>query len=168
MATLKNTTIDDTGYIKIATGTTAQRPWTPAVGMVRYNTSQTTFEGYSAGAWSSLGGVKSVDQYTYIQAETSPGAGNGDLDFYAVNSGGTAATQVGQWNRTNLKDYTGTLVGTKTTQNVFNTTATTVNAFGAATTLNLGASTGTLTVTNLNIGSTSVLDYITTYTLAIG
>jgi hypothetical protein len=138
------------GFLQVPTGTTAQRPYTPANGMIRYNTTQSTFEGYSSAAWSSLGGVKSVDGYTYIQAETSAGASNGDLDFYAEASNGSSTTQVGQWNRTNLKDYTGTLVGTQTTQNVFNTTATTVNAFGAATTLSIGAATGTLTINNAN------------------
>lgn len=137
-----------TSHWTLPVGTTAERPGSPAVGMIRYNSSQTAFEGYAAGAWSSLGGVKSVDGYTYILAETSPTAGNGDLDFYAENSGGNGATQVGQWNRTNLKEYTGTIVGTQTTQNVFNATATTVNAFGAATSLTLGATTGTTTVRN--------------------
>lgn len=140
-----------TSHWTIPVGTTAQRPASPAVGMIRYNSSQTAFEGYAAGAWSSLGGVKSVDGFTYILAETSPTAGNGDLDFYAENAGGTAAQQVGQWNRTNLKDYTGTLVGTQTTQNVFNTTATTVNAFGAATSLTLGSTTGTATIRNAEV-----------------
>jgi lipopolysaccharide export system protein LptA len=144
------TSITIFGFLQVPTGTTAQRPYVPANGMIRYNTTQSTFEGYSSSAWSSLGGVKSVDGYTYIQAETSAGASNGDLDFYAENSGGNGATQVGQWNRTNLKDYTGTLVGTQTTQNVFNATATTVNAFGAATTLSIGAATGTLTINNAN------------------
>ena len=44
-----------------------------------------------------------------------------------------------------------TLVGTQTTQNVYNTIATTVNAFGAATTLTVGATTGTLTLRNATI-----------------
>jgi hypothetical protein len=144
-----------TSHWTLPVGTTAQRPGTPAAGMVRYNSSQTTFEGYSSGAWSSLGGVKSVDGYTYIQAETSAGASNGDLDFYAENSGGNGATQVGQWNRTNLKDYTGTLVGTQTTQNVFNATATTVNAFGAATTLTIGGTSGTATIRNSTVAVTN-------------
>lgn len=141
------TSITTLGFLQVPTGTTAQRPWVPANGMIRYNSTQSTFEGYSSSAWSSLGGVKAVDGYTYIQAETSAGASNGDLDFYAENAGGDAATQVGQWNRTNLKDYTGTLVGTQTTQNVFNATATTVNAFGAATAITLGSSSSaTLTI----------------------
>ena len=141
-------TATGTSHWTLPVGTTAQRPASPAVGQVRYNSTQSTFEGYSSGAWSSLGGVKSVDAFTYILAETSAGASNGDLDFFAEDSAGTAATQIGQWNRTNLKDYTGTLVGTQTTQNVFNTTATTVNAFGAAATLTIGATSGTTTVRN--------------------
>ena len=141
------TSLTTLGYLQVPSGTTAQRPYSPANGMIRYNSTQSTFEGYSSSAWSSLGGVKSVDALTYIIAETSAGASNGDLDFYAEDAAGTAATQVGQWNRTNLKDYTGTLVGTQTTQNVFNATATTVNAFGAATTLAIGnATSATLTL----------------------
>jgi cell wall assembly regulator SMI1 len=42
-----------------------------------------------------------------------------------------------------------------TTQNVFNTTATTVNAFGAATSLSIGAATGTLTLNNSTITATN-------------
>ena len=144
-----------TSHWTIPVGTTNQRPASPAAGMIRYNSSQTTFEGYSSGAWSSLGGVKSVDAFTYILAETSAGASNGDLDFYAENSAGDAAAQVGQWNRTNLKDYTGTIVGTQTTQNVFNATATTVNAFGAATTLTIGATSGTATIRNGTVAVTN-------------
>jgi trimeric autotransporter adhesin len=146
----------NTDYWLIPVGNTAARPGTPATGMIRYNSQISSFEGYAASAWASLGGVKSVDGFTFIQAETSAGNSNGDLDFYAEDSAGTAATQVGQWNRTNLKDYTGTLVGTQTTQNVFNATATTVNAFGAATTLNLGAATGTLTVANTTLAAKAI------------
>jgi hypothetical protein len=144
-----------TSHWTVPNGTTEQRPGSPAAGMIRYNSTQSTFEGYSSGAWSSLGGVKSVDAYTYILAETSAGASNGDLDFYAENSAGNAATQVGQWNRTNLKDYTGTIVGTQTTQNVFNATATTVNAFGAATSLTIGATSGTATIRNSTVSITN-------------
>ena len=141
------TIFNSTNSVQLPVGTTLQRDATPVTGMVRYNSNLSTFEGYASSAWGSLGGVKSVDGFTYILAETSAGASNGDLDFYAEDSAGTAATQVGQWNRTNLKDYTGTLVGTQTTQNVFNATATTVNAFGAATALNIGnATSATLTL----------------------
>ena len=145
------TSLTTFGFLQVPSGTTAQRPWVPANGMIRYNSTQSSFEGYASSAWSSLGGVKSVDGYTYIQAETSAGNSNGDLDFYAENAGGDAASQVGQWNRTNLKDYTGTLVGTQTTQNVFNATATTINFGQGATTLSMGSSSGTSYINNATI-----------------
>ena len=44
----------------------------------------------------------------------------------------------------------GTLAGGSVTQAVFNTTATTVNAFGAATSVSIGAATGTTTINNAN------------------
>ena len=55
------TSLTTFGFLQVPTGTTAQRPWVPANGMIRYNSTQSTFEGYSSSAWSSLGGVKSVD-----------------------------------------------------------------------------------------------------------
>jgi hypothetical protein len=79
-----------TDAIKIPTGTTAQRPGEPGVtiaveqGMIRYNTQDITFEGYDGTNWGSLGGVKDVDQNTYIIPETSPGVDNNQLDFYTA------------------------------------------------------------------------------------
>ena len=81
------------GYLQVPVGTTAQRPWVAATGMIRYNSSTVGFEGYSSGSWSSLGGVSSVDKYTYIQAETSAGASNGELEFFVENSAGNAAVK---------------------------------------------------------------------------
>lgn len=163
-----------TDYLKLPVGDSAARPASPLAGMVRYNSEISSFEGYASGAWSSLGGVKSVDAFTYILAETSAGAGNGDLDFYAENAGGTAGTQVGQWNRTNLKEYTGTIVGTQTTQNVFNATATTVNAFGAGTAVTIGSTSGTTTIRNastvltgdLTVNGGDIIAGTTTFNLA--
>jgi len=51
MATLKNTTINDTGFLKTATGTTAQRPASPQTGMIRYNTDLGYHEIYNGTAW---------------------------------------------------------------------------------------------------------------------
>lgn len=48
MATLKNTTVNDTSYIIVPVGTTAQRPSSPTVGYVRYNTDLGYLEMYSA------------------------------------------------------------------------------------------------------------------------
>lgn len=51
MATLKNTTIDDTGFIRLPAGTTAQRPGSPTAGMVRYNSSLALNEYYDGTSW---------------------------------------------------------------------------------------------------------------------
>ena len=148
-------TATGTSHWLLPVGNTAQRPVTPATGMVRYNTTTVGFEGYSSGAWSSLGGVSSVDKFTYIQAETSAGASNGELEFFAEDAAGTAATKVAGMNRTRLLEATGTVLGTQTTQNLFNTVATTLNIGGAATAVNIGAATGTLTLGNVTITATN-------------
>lgn len=51
MSNLRTTTVNDTGFLKLPAGTTAQRP-TPEVGMIRYNTDIQNVEYYSdQGAW---------------------------------------------------------------------------------------------------------------------
>ena len=83
-------TVNETGAITVPVGTTAQRPNPLAAGMVRFNNTDGVFEGYSGAAWASLGGVKDVDQDTFIEAESSPGADNDELRF--VTGGTTAFT----------------------------------------------------------------------------
>lgn len=48
-------TFSGTGQVKLPTGTTAQRSGTPLAGMMRFNSTTNTFEGYSTG-WGSIGG----------------------------------------------------------------------------------------------------------------
>ena len=69
----------------VPVGTTAQQPATPVNGMVRYNSTNSRYEGYTNGYWTNLGGVQSVSGATRILPETSPGAGNNAIDFYANN-----------------------------------------------------------------------------------
>lgn len=76
--------INNTQSLIVPVGTTSQRP-TGANGMVRYNTSNNRYEGYANGYWTNLGGVQSVDGKTYITSESSPGAGNNVISFYANN-----------------------------------------------------------------------------------
>jgi fructose-specific component phosphotransferase system IIB-like protein len=54
-------------------------------GLILYNTSTSNFEGYAAGAWGSLGGVKDVEGITFISAEDEPGAKNYQLRFFTSN-----------------------------------------------------------------------------------
>jgi len=75
----------------IPTGNSASRPGTPLTGQVRFNTETGQFEGYIGTAWSSLGGVRSVDGLTYITAENTPGASDDTLHFFTATSGSTTA-----------------------------------------------------------------------------
>jgi hypothetical protein len=92
--------ISGTNGLVIPVGTTAQQgPSTN--GAIRYNTETTSFEGYSSGNWASLGGVRSVDQLTYIVAESAPGVSDDTLHFYASNN--TTAVEVAKIDVTALK-----------------------------------------------------------------
>ena len=62
--------------------------------------------------------------------------------------GSTTAINLGSTSGTSTVTVNGTLVGSATSQDLFNTTATTLNIGGAATTLSLGASSGTTTINN--------------------
>ena len=44
-------TMSGTGMIKVPVGTTAQRPGSPAVGMIRYNSTRGCYEGYTPSGW---------------------------------------------------------------------------------------------------------------------
>jgi len=87
--------INSTNAIQLPKGTTNERPVDNSgdagnatyKGIIRYNSEQDQFEGFGAGnAWGSLGGVKDVDQDTYITAETSANADNDQLQFYTAGS----------------------------------------------------------------------------------
>lgn len=52
-----NVLLSGTGYLDLPAGTTAQRPGSPSSGMIRFNSSTTSFEGYNGSAWGSLGGA---------------------------------------------------------------------------------------------------------------
>ena len=54
MATYKNTTINDTGFVQLPVGTTAQRPSSPVTGMMRYNTTFGVIEYWNGSAWTTI------------------------------------------------------------------------------------------------------------------
>lgn len=51
MATLKNTIVSSTGAATLSVGTTAQRPASPVVGMLRYNSTDSKLEWYNGTSW---------------------------------------------------------------------------------------------------------------------
>jgi len=51
MASLQSLTINDTGYLRIPIGTTAQRPGSPVAGMMRYNSDYSVNEYYDGNYW---------------------------------------------------------------------------------------------------------------------
>lgn len=57
MATLKNTTVDDTGYFQLPVGTTAQRPSSANTGMIRYNSTTLCLEAYAGETWQNITGA---------------------------------------------------------------------------------------------------------------
>ncbi len=79
-------TTASTGAFIAPSGTTAQRPGSPVNGLVRYNTDTSSFEGYSSGAWSSLGGGGTVDRVS----QASHGFVVGDI-LYLVSTTYTKA-----------------------------------------------------------------------------
>lgn len=51
-------TFSGTGQVQLPAGTTGQRTGSPANGMIRYNTSEGSFEGYIGGAWGGISGAQ--------------------------------------------------------------------------------------------------------------
>jgi hypothetical protein len=123
----KKVTIDAASSIVIPVGSDAERG-VQAQGSIRFNTTSTQFEGYDGANWGSLGGVKDVDQNTYIIPETSPGANENVLYFYNDGSNTLRLTT------TELQfDTVDTIVSS--TSNEFEITASLMTFDGAATTL---------------------------------
>ena len=69
MAILKNTTIDDTGFVMLPSGTTAERP-SAANGMLRYNSTLSVPEIYQGGNWQKVVSGK-VGDWAYKEGPVS-------------------------------------------------------------------------------------------------
>ena len=93
---------------------------------------------------------------TSLAGLTAIDATAGATSFFATSTAPVlfaAATSVTLGNATSatLNINPGTVVGANTTQALFNTVATTVNAFGASTATTLGAATGTFTINSVTL-----------------
>jgi len=79
--------ISATDAILVPVGTTGERP-TGATGYLRYNTTLSSFEGYSGGAWGSIGGGATgggTDAIFYLNGQTV----NNDYTIAATSNAGT-------------------------------------------------------------------------------
>ena len=75
-----NVDLTGTGYLQLPSGTDAERPGSPAEGMLRWNDTSNVFEGYDGNVWGKIGGGAAVQS-------TAPSSANpGDL-WYDTDDG---------------------------------------------------------------------------------
>jgi len=97
-------TVNGTGSLTLPVGTTAQRPSSAAEGMIRRNTTDSAFEGYTGTAWAPLGGgatgggsdawVVETDQTVTTSYELGSGK-HGTTVSPTINSGATITVPSG-------------------------------------------------------------------------
>ena len=56
----QNTVFNSTGAVTVSSGTTAERPGSPVVGMLRYNTTLSKYEVYTSAGWAFLGALRTI------------------------------------------------------------------------------------------------------------
>ena len=152
--------INSNQSLQIPVGTTAQRPGTLAgttatTGMVRYNTDLAQYEGYNGTYWIKLSGVQDLDGNTYIKAESTLGANDNTLYFYANNNLMVtidATKMFAERLQTSNLDLNGNTISSITTDSNLNLTA---NGTGAVRVGNLRISNNTIT----NISNNAVTEF---------
>lgn len=82
MATLKNTIINDTGYLTIPVGNTSLRPEAPETGMMRYNTDFSITEYYNGSNWVPISYTKLIGLSAQQIKEAYPYAPDGPYRIY--------------------------------------------------------------------------------------
>ena len=91
----KDILCDTTGSLVIPSGTTNQRPTAldRVTGAIRFNSSQLQFEGFNGSDFVSLGGVRDVDQDTFVLTEVSPGSDEDTFEFFNVGVNSLSISQ---------------------------------------------------------------------------
>lgn len=142
-----------TGAVKLPVGTTAQQP-TPAAGMLRFSSSNTSFEGYNGTSWGPLGGLTGATQYGVLYASTPTSIGS--------TANGTSG-QILQSNGTSAPTWSNTITGvisitSPSSLNLFSTSTSTVNLDSGTTgAINIGTNANAKTITIGNAtGATAV------------
>lgn len=101
MATLKNTKIDDTGYLGVPTGSNAQRPNTASAGMIRWNTDNSVLEGHDGTEWKQFSFVSTTPFVSdglqqYLDAGNTDSYGGSGTTWYDISGNDRNVT----WNST--------------------------------------------------------------------
>ena len=154
--------VSATDAVRIASGTTGQRPGSPANGDIRYNSTLSTIEGYSNSVWANLASgdtLKDADEDTKIQVEEGT-----DEDIIRMDIAGTERINISATETaigvTKINHAASTITGTATNGNITITPdGTGVVAVSSALTVAGAATiTGDLTVngTTTTIESTSL------------
>ena len=68
MANLQETQINDTGFLQIPVGTTGQRPGSPDIGYLRYNTTESYIEFWDGTDWTPFEGAGGSALYNFTDA----------------------------------------------------------------------------------------------------
>jgi hypothetical protein len=99
--TVPNATLSSTGALTLNVGTTAQRPGSPVVGMIRYNTTESKYEVYSGALWQPITTANYPYNVEYLVVAGGGGSGSGQggaggagglLTGYTSLSGGVQYT----------------------------------------------------------------------------
>jgi hypothetical protein len=134
--------VSATDALRLPSGNDSQRPGTPANGDIRYNSEQTTIEGYANGAWANLASgteLKDADEDTKVNVESTA-----DIDEIHFQ---TAGTQVGKFSATVFEAGTTSI----------STTASTISALATNGDITLSPNgTGEVNITNVDIDSGAI------------
>jgi hypothetical protein len=79
-------TVNSNQSLQIPVGTSLEQPASPSVGMIRYSTTNSRYEGWTGSYWQQLGGVIDVAGATYITPELTPGAADNTIRFYTAGA----------------------------------------------------------------------------------
>jgi len=115
-----NVTVSGTGFLKVASGTTAQRPSAPTTANIRYNTSLGVVEFYNGSAWQAMD-VYGANTYPVKYSIIGAGGGGGKgSTTYAAGGAGAGGMLEGIFFATVGTVYTTTIGagGTASTQNI--------------------------------------------------
>ena len=108
--------ISATDALRLPSGNTAQRPGTPANGDLRYNSDDTTIEGYANGAWANLASgteLKDADEDTKVNVEASADLDEIHFDIAGTQRGKISATTV-EWGVTGISTTASTITSLTT------------------------------------------------------